>query len=121
MSDNPGQSNIPLTSKLDELETLLDEQDMPAAGTPGRITKSSNIPILDELITDDDYNDPDLILEVSQPADIRFHLSELAERLEHKLSAELDEIVSILKGNLKESIMAEIKTQLHDQAEQNKQ
>lgn len=118
MSDNPHSSNTPLTSKLDELESLLDEQETPAMMDFGYLQrKSPGIPILDEVITDEYYEDPDLELENQEPEDIRLHLSDIAERLEQKLSSELDEIVSILKGTLKESIMSELQTRLYDQVE----
>lgn len=118
MPENDTGSGSHLTSKLDELDSLLDEQESSAHQEfVYRQTKSSAIPILDDLITDDNFEDDDPDFAGQGPEDIRPYLSELADRLEHKLSMELDEIVNILKGNLKESIMAELKTQLHEPAE----
>lgn len=114
----PG-SDKHLVSRLDELESLLDgqdqDQDRPGSGSPAPPNMAGNIPILDELVTPGDFEEDDY----SPVPDEGPDLFQLAERLEEKFSNELDEIVSILKGNLKKSIMTELKSQMDNQTEQN--
>ena len=119
MPENRISSDGHLTTQLDELDSLLARQETnPGPGAGFRQFKSPAIPVLDDLVLDEtgEYDDPDFGDQGME--EIRPYLSKLADRLEHKLSMELDEIVNILKGNLKESIMAELTTQLHEQAEQ---
>jgi len=105
MPDKPDNQDAVLTHKIDELESLLQTQATEDAS-------NLQIPILDELVDDDDYTDaPDLFdADDSEPL-----IDDLADRLEQKFYSELDEIVSILKTNMKENIKQELQEQLkHD-------
>ena len=116
--DNTGPERH-LTSSLEELDSLLEEQeDSLDPEQERRQLKSPAIPVLDDLVTASYPEDDDPDFDPQEDGNIRPYLSDLAERLEHKLSMELDEIVSILKGNLKESIMTELQTQMHEQTGQ---
>lgn len=107
MADNQEDREKILKDKIDELESLINAR----AGV-----HKPAIPILDEVITAEDYDDPlDL---PGETADENTQLEVLAERLEQKFSAELDEIVSILKGNLRENILTELQDQLKTRSEQ---
>lgn len=108
MADNQDDREKILKDKIDELESLINStaQDRDSFNS-GYGTHNPAIPILDEVITAEDYDDPlDL---PGEPADGNLQLEILAERLEQKFSAELDEIVSILKGNLRENILNELR------------
>ena len=108
MVDNHGKPGPVLKDKIDELESLIntrsDQRETPQSeGRPA-------IPILDELVSNEDYGDTGTTMRASlDPEDHRLEV--LADQLEQKLSNELDEIVNILKLNLKQSI----KNELHDQ------
>lgn len=97
-----------LTDKIDELESLLTAQ----RNSPGVVRQDGTaIPILDELITDEEDEDyPELPFE--EEPDPR--LEQIADELEHKLSQELDEIVNLLKTNMRKSIINELQTLLHN-------
>ena len=91
-----------LKEKLEELEALLDRED--AGYTPNRI----EVPVLDELVTEadliggEDENDIEKIEE---------QIVDLAEKLEHSFSGELDQLVELLKSNLRDSIIRELRHQ----------
>lgn len=112
MSDN----NKPLlTDKIDELESLLNDQREPSSLyiNPGPHT-GLDIPILDDLVTADDYDHypehPDFEVDEVEP-----RLEQIADELEVKLSQELDEIVGLLKNNMKENILNELQTLLNNE------
>ena len=99
MADKPDRTKAALDDRLNELETLIDD-----GGTARAV-----IPVLDELV--DPGVDETFDAEAEDyPSMDEEDIEDLAGRIEQKLSAELDEIVNILKGNLKESILNE----LHD-------
>lgn len=100
MTDKPGREKAALTDRLNELETLLGE----GGASPGQEAARQPVPILDELVDPEEYDEA----AGAGPPEIEERLEDIAERLERKLSAELDEIVTILKGNLKESILSEL-------------
>ncbi len=108
MSDDTGKKGSVLTEQIDELESLINSR---AEGANKNLDdRESTIPILDELVTADDY---DISTDVPDDALHQEHrLDLLAGRLEQKIFSELDEIVSILKGNLKKNIMDELQDQL---------
>jgi hypothetical protein len=100
-----------LRGKLEELESLLDEDVDNAA--PQRI----KVPVLDELVTAADFTDNEHDNDLEQ---IEEQITDLAEKLEQKLSGELDQLVGLLKNNLKNSIIEELRWQAnlsHDASE----
>ena len=91
-----------LREKLEELESLLEKDE--AVATPSKI----KVPVLDELVTEADFinsvNADDIEL-------IDGQITDLAEKLEQKFSGELDQLVRLLKDNLKNSIVEELRIQ----------
>ena len=91
-----------LREKLEELESLLEKDE--ADATPSKI----KVPVLDELVTEADFinsvNADDIEL-------IDGQITDLAEKLEHKFSGELDQLVRLLKDNLRNSIVEELRNQ----------
>jgi len=105
MPDKPDHQGAILTNKIDELESLLTQT--------GQDDNALQIPILDDLVDAADYGDTDDLFTL--PEDDEPMIDELADRLEQKFYSELDEIVSILKTNMKENIKQELQEQLkHD-------
>lgn len=102
MTDKSGREKAALTDRLNELETLLGE----GGDAPGPEAARQPVPILDELVDPEEYGEADGA--GAAPPETGERLEDIAERLERKLSAELDEIVGILKGSLKESILSEL-------------
>lgn len=107
------ESDPSLTDKIEELESLLDQQESATDPVP---EEQPAIPVLDELVTAEDYQE---IEEVppEQAAHSGGDIDDLAQKLEQKLSLELDQVVHLLKGNLKNSIMEELRTELKEQAD----
>jgi hypothetical protein len=102
MPDDTKKPDRQLTEKIRELESLLAAQEKPPSRpAPGR---PSDIPILDEVVEPA----PDEAGSEPLPRDI----TALAERLEEKFAMELDQIIRLLKGNLKANIMDELHTLL---------
>lgn len=107
MPDDNGNENANLARRIEELEALLAEQrvDADSGETPHR---AANIPILDDVVTPEDYRETETAQQ--PPSDEK--ITELAERLEQKFSMELDETVHILKSNLRQSILRELNEQM---------
>jgi hypothetical protein len=91
-----------LREKLEELESML-EKDEPDA-TPSKI----KVPVLDELVTEADFINSENADDIEL---IDEQITDLAEKLEQKFSGELDQLVRLLKDNLKNSIVEELRTQ----------
>ena len=99
---DPDRPRDPLKEKLEELESLIDQENVPSE--PARI----EIPVLDELVDEADFiehADDTNIEEVEE------QIIELAEKLEDKFSGELDQLVELLKSNMKNSIIEELRQQ----------
>ncbi|MGY8813167.1 MAG: hypothetical protein ACKVHQ_00415 [Gammaproteobacteria bacterium] len=105
MADNIENHNSELTDKIGELESLVKKN---TGHDRVSIIGDQIIPILTELVSPPDLDKT--IEDEIQPND-NYKFDVLAEKVEQKLSSELDDIVNLLKGNLKDSIMHE----LHDQ------
>ena len=114
MVDNHNKQNKVLNKKIDELESLIDsttsDENRQQLHNADNINRQ--IPILDELVTADDYQD-----HVEQEPQIQ----DLADRVQEKLTTELDEIVDVLKVTLKETIMTELKGQIKKEQGENPQ
>jgi len=100
MAEEHGNPERRLSERLRELEALLERR---SDATPERHT--ANVPVLDEVV-EPGADEPDPA--ASLPPDIAV----LAERLEEKFSLELDEIIGILKGNLRANIAEELLAQI---------
>lgn len=101
-SPDKNKPGDPLKQTLEELESLLDRDDINSQ--PNRI----EVPVLDELIDEADFiegSDENNIEAIEE------QIVELAEKLEHKFSGELDQLVDLLKSNLKHSIIEELRQQ----------
>ena len=98
--NKPG--NDVLTEKLEELESLLNDEE--AIAEPQKI----KIPILDELVTEADYINSEDDSDLEQ---VEAQITDLVEKLESKFSGELDQLVRLLKDNLKNSIVEKLRSQ----------
>jgi hypothetical protein len=94
--------NDALKDKLEELESLLDKDEV--GSKPAMI----KVPVLDELVTEADYINSEDENDLEQ---IEEQISDLAGKLEQKFSGELDQLVRLLKDNLKHSIVEELRNQ----------
>jgi hypothetical protein len=95
-------SDDALREKLEELESLLEKDD--ADATPSKI----KVPVLDELVSEADFINSENADDIEL---IDEQITDLAEKLEQKFSGELDQLVRLLKDNLKNSIVEELRTQ----------
>ena len=91
-----------LKEKLEELESLLDSGEV--ENRAGKI----EVPVLDELVTEADFINSE---DENNMEQIEEQIVDLAEKLEHKFSGELDQLVRLLKDNLKNSIVEELRHQ----------
>lgn len=111
MAEETGKQSE-LTEKIDELEALLIEHREPADPGPSRVVHTaSGIPILEDLFEHDEPDDyPELPFDDDEEDDEPTHerLEQIAGDLEQKLTHELDEIVNLLKVNMRESILNEL-------------
>ncbi|MEX2524602.1 MAG: hypothetical protein WD750_06565 [Gammaproteobacteria bacterium] len=105
--------NANLARRIEELEALLAEQRVETQGGEAPVYRAANIPILDDVVSPEDYPDTETIQ--PQPASDE-KIAELAQRLEQKFSTELDETVHILKNNLRQSILRELNQQMQADA-----
>ena len=95
-----------LSAQIDELEDLVDKKSIQKRVS---VVGDQVIPILDELVTPGEhYEERDLFH--NEYDDERYN--QLVEEVEEKLSHELDEIVNLLKGNLKSSILHELQDRM---------
>lgn len=108
-----------LGSSIEELESLIADK---ATVT---INTHPAIPVLDDVIDPDDIYSEDEDFPVSTPHELvngepddsisRTQLAKMIDNMEQKLTGELDELVSILKDAIKDSIISEIKNQLNEE------
>ena len=91
-----------LKEKLEELESLLD------SGEVENGARKIEVPVLDELVTEADFINSEDENNVEQ---IEEQIVDLAEKLEHRFSGELDQLVRLLKNNLKNCIVEELRYQ----------
>lgn len=108
MADKP-EHTPGLTDQINELEELVEKKSVQSRVS---VVGDQVIPILDELVTSDGLEEPitpdhDDNNEYDDP-----QYSHLVEQVEEKLSHELDDIVNLLKGNLKDSIVHELQDRM---------
>ena len=102
-----------LKEKLEELGSLLD------SGEVENGARKIEVPVLDELVSEADFINSEDENNVEQ---IEEQIVDLAEKLEHRFSGELDQLVRLLKNNLKNSIVEELRHQANlDQNESSKE
>ena len=103
-----------LGDKLEELESLIEngEVDPPLA--------KIQVPVLDELVTEEDFIETEHEEEDDTEL-VEAQIKDLAEKLEDKFSGELDQLVRLLKDNLKNSIVEELRTQANLDSNENTQ
>ena len=107
MSKNNDNEKSELTDKINELESLVDNN--PELAKDNLIDESM-IPILDELVTPEEF-DKDYAKVQAEDA-LESNFDEIAKIVEQKLAHELDEIMNLLKGNLKDSILHDLQDQI---------
>lgn len=126
MTKETGQKHPPQKSYGTELGSSIEElENLIADKATVTINTHPAIPVLDEAIDPDDiyFEDEDFqIREQHETADdepdngiSRDQLAHLIDNMDQKLTGELDELVSILKDAIKDSIITEIKAQLEEQ------
>lgn len=126
MTKENGQKHPPQKSYETELGSSIEElEKLIADKATVTINTHPAIPVLDEAIDPDDIylEDEDFhIREQHETADAepdnglsRDQLAHLIDNMDQKLTGELDELVSILKDAIKDSIITEIKAQLEEQ------
>ena len=93
-----------LGKKLEELESLIENGEVEQPAT------KIQVPVLDELVTEEDFAESEKEEEDDTEL-VEAQIKELAEKLEDKFSGELDQVVKLLKDNLKNSIVEELRTQ----------
>ena len=96
-----------LTDQINELETLVEKKSMQSRVS---VVGDRVIPILDEVVTSGSKGRDIESGGNNEYDDGRYN--EIIEKVEEKLSLELDEIVNLLKGNLKDSILNELQDQI---------
>jgi hypothetical protein len=105
--DNGNNPDPQLAEKIRELEALLDARDNSSNAAAPR--RDANIPVLDEVVAPADEPDEG---NPGHNTPLPQEIAILAQRLEQKFSMELDEILRVLKGNLKDSIARELRSHL---------
>jgi len=116
-SDKSRQSNALLKQRIDELETLLNRKKntlrQEAAIAPDTDIEHTDIPVLDELASGSDFEDRLPVMEDIIKSKDEF--SDVTDRLEQKFTRELEQMVEMIKGNLKQRIVKELRTALEHQ------
>ncbi len=107
------QSNTLLKQRIDELETLLSRKKHALEEGSGKDIRHKTIPILDELAAESDFEDPVPLIEDIIAS--RDGLADATDRLEQKLTRELEAIIAMFKGDLKKRIARELRTAIQDQ------
>jgi len=95
------------TDQIDELENLVDKKSVQSRVS---VVGDQVIPILDDLVSNEHMGDDIETHHHNEYDDPRYN--QIAEQVEEKLSHELDEIVNLLKGNLKDSILQELQDKI---------
>ncbi len=100
----------PLTDKLGELENLLEQQ------AASDVKQQNSIPILDELVSAEDYLEDKNLSVAQAPKEGGNVLDNLVGKLETRLTIELAQAMRTLKDRLKGSIMEELQATLAGRA-----
>ena len=124
-TSDPGKpANEALTKTLSELESLLTEQQPTATGSPvlneiagGGHSIPGEIPVLDELVYADDVDIDEWGQHLELPHATSDQMLQLIDTIEHRLTDELENLVSTLKSTMKQSILEELKAKLETSAQ----
>lgn len=124
MSDNADEKEDPLDNSIEKLETIIDDKEeeiysgnIPilnerAESEPEQVNDPNlNIPVLDELVTDEpnEETESEVVEQASYSSD---QLMQLVDKLEDKLNGELEMLINVIKGNMKDTIVEEIRSQM---------
>ena len=110
--EDPDRQAESLTEKIGELESLLDNNtdDMPMLNNELSGTGHSYIPILDEMICDNDYTDAEPQASAQLPC-TENQLTELINKLEQRLTGKLGKLAAEIRENLKDDILGVLRSQ----------
>ncbi len=124
--ENPNTVNGSLTEKIEELDSLINKKkyesrtDSTDAEILANDSAKIEIPVLDELVSADDYVGTEAGSTDSSPISEE-KLTELVNNLERKFAKELNQLVDLFKANLKDSTVDKLKTESDDKrSEQSK-
>ncbi len=114
-SDKPENNDGSLTDKIDELYSLLDNNnEAESSKDSGELSlDQEKIPVLDELVTNDDHT-PEIDQAIEQVSITEGRLNKIITNLERKLDSELDMLTSDIKEGLKNNIIDELKSLLNE-------
>jgi hypothetical protein len=121
-SDRDKPASGSLTDRITELESLLPEntnrpptvpvlKDTPGGDHPDQ----AEIPVLDELVHAEDVDSDDWA-RAELPPGTADQMVQLIDKIEHRLTDELEALVQTLKSAMRESILDELKTRLESSA-----
>lgn len=114
--EDPDKQDESLTEKIGELESLLEDNTADKAMMNNELsdTGHSDIPILDEMVCDDDYTDTET-QDSGQLPYTKSQFSELINNLEQRLAGELGKLASTIKDDLKDDILGELRSEIDQQ------
>lgn len=114
--EDPDKQDESLTEKIGELESLLEDNTADKAMMNNELsdTGHSDIPILDEMVCDDDYTDTET-QDSGQLPYTKSQLSDLINNLEQRLAGELGKLASTIKDDLKDDILGELRSEIDQQ------
>ena len=116
-TSDPKPANEALTETLSELESLIAgsaETSVPVLKetTDGGHGQQNGIPILDELVYADDVGIDEWEQHLKLPSSTTDQMLHMIDRIEHRLTDELETLVQTLKTTMKASILDELKARL---------
>ena len=122
-SDPGNPVNGSLTETLSKLESLIPDQQSVVTNIPvlnetagGYHKLQAGIPILDELVEAEDVDINEWGQHLDLPSGAADQMLHLIDKIEHRLTDELETLVQTLKSTMKESIIDELKVRLETSA-----
>lgn len=110
--------SIELNKSIDELEHLISD----SSPILSDLHTDSMIPVLDDVVDPEHTGDPEYgytrITAAGADSVNPEQLASLVNNVEKKIADELDALVNILKGAIKDSIITELKSQLETEVHQ---
>jgi hypothetical protein len=124
MSDSTDRKNDHLDNTIEKLETIIDDKEeqiytgsipvLKESMVPNQAQESvptAAIPVLDELVKTKP-EDVTQSISTGHPGYTPAQLMQLVDKLENKLNGELEMLINVIKGNMKETIVEEIRSQM---------
>jgi len=116
-TSDPRPANESLTETLSELESLITgpvETSVPVLKemSDGGHSQQDAVPILDELVDADDVGIDEWELHLELPSSTTDQMLHMIDRIENRLTDELETLVQTLKTTMKASILDELKARL---------